>query len=419
MSEFVFKQNLVQKMQMSAAMQQSLAILQMPICDLTLWLQEQAEQNPLVAEQREEPMYPQQSHFTKKGLSPDEFPYRPSLFSHLMDQARQICSDKNTLQIFEWIIGNLEPSGFFPLTKESIPPSFAEKEVQKCLLSIQQFDPPGVGAKDLQESLLLQLEAGQKKGSLAYQILSEDLDKILSKNFTFLQKKYQIEYKKLKHLIRTEIASLDPFPGGRFSHHVFHHHPADVLLFEEGGKWKIKIAQPTFALESKFAHEKGSSEEERRFFQVHRKKAHQIISSLEKRKETLYRITNYLIQKQQNYLLGKSATLVPLTRQEVASKLNLHESTIARALAEKTLFSPLGTIPLKDLLSTELSQNISSDQAKKLLCKLIAEENKKAPLSDRELLEKMQILGVHCSRRTIAKYRQALRILPTYQRKSF
>lgn len=409
------QQSYVQKMQISLAMQQSLAVLQMPITDLQLWLQDQTEQNPLI-ECDEDFFYNKQTMGGKAPPSCDELPEQPSLFSHLMTQARQICSEKTKLKIFEWIIGNLEPTGFLPSEKETGLPPFASEDYQSCLRSIEQFDPPGIGAKNLEHSLLLQLEFLNKTESVAYKIIQHDFSRLLQKDFAFLQKKYQVELDILQRLIQTDIAPLDPYPGYRFCEKQINHLPIDVYLTEENGIWDIQIPQPTITVGN--LHQKTDSIEDRAFFSSHTKKARWILTALEKRRETLYKITSYLVVKQQDYLLGSSSSLVPLNGREIAKKLQLHESTIARALADKNLSGPLGIIPLNQLLSKNLTEDISCDQAKKLLLKLIAEENKKSPLSDRKLLEKMQALGIPCARRTVTKYRQSLHIPSTRQRKA-
>lgn len=398
-----------QKIQCSLAMQQSLDILQMPTEELSLWLEEQIEQNPMLDWKDCTPL-------KSGGLMNIDIAYEPSLFEHLMHQARQQTQDPTSLEQMEWIIGNLEDTGFFSLSLDTAPPHWDRKNLESLLSQLQQFDPPGIGARNLQESLLLQLKAHGKEKHFSFRLIQEHLENLLQGRLASIQKTCQIDEKTLQHAIHTDIACLDPFPGLRFQKKTSPSLVPDLFLVEEEENWKIEINEdrlPAYTIRSSLKNFSALSPEEKTLFKQQLEQAKKIHRMIEKRRETLYKVTHHLVKIQIRYLKGESSSLRPISMAEIATSLNLHESTIARALNYKYISCKCGIIPLKDLLSSHLSktaEHISSDQAQKLLQKLIAEENKEIPLSDQELLEKMRKVGVPCARRTITKYRQLLHI---------
>lgn len=418
-------QSSLQKMQMSASMQESLKVLQMPIEELTLWMQEKIEQNPLI-EWKEEisPFKEGYTSYSKGGHKRletpvlIEAPYKVSSFEYLMNQAHQMFSEKKSLKIAEWIIGNLEPTGFYPDPFKSIPSSFSLEEFKGCLEEIKQFDPPGIAAESMQESLLIQLKSQGKENTLSYLIIEQHLNDLLDGNFKQIQKKTQIDETSIRKAIQSDVASLDPFPGYRFHKEPSPLLSVDIFLIEEEELLKIYVKEPPLISEIIYPIGDSLSSEEKNFIKTCRSESKWIIQAIKKRSSTLKKVAEHLINMQRNYIQGNSNTLIPLSIQQVADKLELHESTITRAIADKNLSCPLGIIPLKSLFSKGLSEDISCDLAKKILRKLISEEDKRAPLSDRELLEKMQRMGIPCARRTVTKYRQNLHIPAKRIRKS-
>ncbi|MBS0627961.1 MAG: hypothetical protein JSS09_07105, partial [Verrucomicrobia bacterium] len=219
----------------SLAMRQALQVLQMPIGELKTWLNQVITQNPFLEWQEEPPLDLSEDKKIHYSHSLINIPDKPSLFSYLMTQARLIFTDKHLLKIAEWIIGNLEPTGFFPLSSIESSFSFDVKEIFLCLEKIKEFDPPGIGAKDVQESFLLQLKALKKENSLTFMIISDDFDALLSKKFSFLQKKYLINEQNMQKVLLEDIAILDPFPGYRFLPSSPLSLPVDIIFIPEEG----------------------------------------------------------------------------------------------------------------------------------------------------------------------------------------
>ena len=419
-------QSPLQRMQMSSSMQEALKVLQMPIEDLKLWIEEKIEHNPLIEWSEDEFLFEEPYTFYSKGghrrlEAPIliETPYQTSAFEYLMNQARLIFSNENSLKIAEWIIGNLEPTGFYPDPFNCIPSSFSLEEFKNCLEEIKLFDPPGIASGSMQESLLTQLRALGKENSLSYLIIKNHLNELLDNNFKEIQTKLCTDELSVHKALKLDIAGLDPFPGYRFNKEPSPPLPIDIFLVEEENEnLKVQVKELPLLKEKECFLESGLNTEEKAFLRTYKNESKWIIQAINKRSKTLKKVADHLINKQKQYIQGNSNTLNPLSIQQVAESLELHESTITRAISNKNLSCPLGIIPLKSLFSKGLSEEVSSDQAKKLLRKLISEEDKRAPLSDRELLEKMQRMGIPCARRTVTKYREILHIPSKRMRKA-
>jgi len=413
---FVTKPNLSQKktlkMGTSLVMQQSLRVLQMPIIELCEWLDQTVTENPLLEWEND-------SFSRPRYAGSNEYPdirKESSLFEHLMKQAYVAFGQGPLLNIAEWIIGNLEPTGFFTLSLSEIPFPCDENDRNLCLKEIKEFDPPGIAARDLRESLLLQLIALGKENSRVFQIVTTDLEAVIEKNFPYLKKKYNLKGEDSEKILK-ELSALSPFPGYAFDLTPTAPLSVDAVVLEQEDLCTIEIIEPTLPI-PKTLDLTSLNREDTAFCKSYETEGRQLVEAIKKRTRTLQKICTLLVKKQKAYLSLESVSLVPLTIEMLSSELGLHESTVTRALAEKNISCLRGIIPLKSLLSKGLTEELSSDCAQKLLRKLIAEESKRSPLSDRELLEKMRDLGVPCARRTITKYRKVLKIPSKRGRKS-
>jgi len=392
-------------MGLSMHMQQALRVLQMPIDALYTWLQDTITQNPFL-EWTETPIHPPLH---------DNIPSSaPSLFSHLMQQAKISVNQARTLSIIEWIVGNLDTSGLCSTSRQECPLLPSEQEWKECLTIIQSFDPPGIGAESLQESLLLQLASRNQQSSILYRIIQDDFSMLQKENYKKLQEKYHLSQQEQKKIYQ-QLYSLTPHPGAMFPSSCSLPLPIDIIVSLEEIS-PVEIVPVPLPKIKPIPNTLVSLEEIELCKQLHMQ-AKLTLQIIKKRNTTLHAIASYLIHTQKAFLEGSSSTLRPIHMQTIAHALQMHESTIARAIAHKHILSPRGVLPLKSLLSRTLIQEISCDAAQKLLQKLIQEENRSIPLSDQELCVKMQNLGVPCSRRTITKYRKTLRIPSSRQRK--
>ena len=401
------KQN--QQQMQTFAMQQSLHVLQLPLFELGEYVAQEVEDNSLLqweeGELFREERDPSQEEEEEKMRAYREslVRERPSLFQHVMQQAHLSFSSHEDLKIAEKIAGNLDERGFLnlPLTQER------ERAVLEI---IQTFDPTGIGAQNLRHSLLLQLRAQGQEESLATSLLSRHYDLLLKNNLPLLQRKIGCPLHELQNA-RSLIASLNFSPGALFSSEINRPVTVDLFLDHDGEKWTIRLSDeeiPPFRLA-------GPSRLPPKDFSLIRNdlaRAKWLINALYKREKTLRRIADFLIRKQERFLLGDRRICTPMTLQEMAQDLRLHESTITRAVAHKYLFCPAGLFLLRSLFSS------GKQEAAILLRDLIKRENKQAPLSDETLSLKLSAQGCDIARRTVAKYRNKLRIAPASQRRA-
>jgi RNA polymerase sigma-54 factor len=411
---------LQQKLMVTAGLQQALQVLQMPIIELAEWVKIQIEHNPLIEYQEvrkacapsEEA---QEIDFDKKSFSIlddlDEtftgavFPeekvekqaaspaYQASLFDHLMTQAQEAFTSKADLQKAEMIIGSLDQRGFLG------EGSFDEK----ILSVIQTFDPLGIAARDLRDSLLIQLRLQQKEKSPLYLAVRDQFDNLIQ------MKKFY-----------AELATLDFCPARRFHTELAPPLIPDVSVEKIADGWHIEINElplPQFRLSSISSSEKS----DQAYIRRHLAEGKWLLRILRRRHQTLKSIVLFLLKKQIDFFNGQPHKLHPLTFQEVAQELGLHESTIARAVGHKVIACPHGLFALRIFfsqgLSTASGQKISNRTAQTLIKEMIAREDKTSPFSDEALAHQLLSQGIKIARRTVAKYRQKLRIPSASDRK--
>ena len=403
-----------QMQMMTHAMQQSLYILELPTYELANYVSHEVQDNFLLefsGHSTSSEYDPGQRHQEAKVRAYQESLIREtlSLFQHLMNQARDVFETKEELSIAEWLIGNLDEKGFY------MPP-FKTKEEERILSLIQTFDPPGVGAQNLQQSLLIQLKAHGKEESLATTLLTDHYDILQSNNLVSLLKKLSCSSSELNAAIKT-IGALNIRPASSFREEYNPPITVDLTLDHDGEKWSIELCDehiPTFRFARHAFNNIGSiPPADKHVFHQHLSRGKWLFRALHKRENTLKRLAKLLIKKQELYLLGEKRTLEPLTMQEAAKELKLSESTITRAVRDKHLVSPAGTLPLRSFFSQ------AKKNGKILLKQLIQKENKQKPLSDDALALKLQAQGLPIARRTITKYRKQLRIAPASKRKTF
>jgi RNA polymerase sigma-54 factor len=401
---------------LSPAMLQAFSVLQMPVAELEQWLKTQIEENPILEWEEEvaeydTQKYKQPAHRTHNGET--FLAYQPTLFEHLMQQAQHCLETPEELDYAETIIGSLDENGFL----SELPDGLDPEKFQKVLSKIQLFDPPGIAALNLRASLSMQLRMKNKEKSLAYQVIEQHFENLLHNRLSLIQKKLQCTLPQLNEAIRKEIAPLDIHPGYRFCHKIVPLALPDLIIQQEEEGWKVEVygqQLPLFRINPEYL------DLQHPYVRNQKAAAQWIRRIVARRNETLRKIGLYLIQKQHAFFEGKSTSLVPLTMREMALHLNIHETTAARAIANKYLDCPQGLLSLRSFFShPSANLEVSTNSAKEILLKLIREENKSRPLSDQAIVKKMCALGLACSRRTITKYRQHLRINTASQRRKF
>lgn len=367
----------------------------------------------------------------RKVFLENSIPAPRTLFSHLMEQAKQTFDDQEDLEVAEEIIGNIDDKGYLQVSLEEISAltGYRVDRISNLLSQIQTFEPYGVGATTVQECLLIQLRCLEKQKTLAYQIIEKHYDDLLHNRIPLIQKKLGCSHQDVRHAIDQQIAKLDLHPGAWYSQPASIQIMPDVTVRQEDDKLIVEINDepiPTLRLNARYLRmldDETVPQETKEFIKQSVISAKWLVRNISQRNETLVRIVQYLTQIQKEFFIEPDGKLVPLTMREVAEELKLHESTIARAVANKYINSPRGLILLRSFFTnaytTNQGKDISSQTVREALQKIIEEENKKHPFSDETISKKLKEQGINCARRTVAKYRREFHIGNALQRKKY
>lgn len=354
-----------------------------------------------------------------------------SLFEHLMEQAKTTFSSKEELIAAEELIGNIDRKGFISNSLQEIAclSNIQTSLLKKILEEIQTFDPPGIAAKNLQESLLIQLKMKNKESTLAYKIVHQCYDDLIHNRFGNIKRILRCTAAEINQSIEQEISRLDVNPGAAYSKEHPQQIVPDVSIIQEDEGLVVSVNDewiPQVKLNSKYLkmlNNPSLNQETHDFIKHKIQSAKWLIKNIFQRNGTLERIGQHLAKYQRNFFIDPHGTLEPMTMKTVAEELELHESTIARAVANKYLYCDRGLFPLRHFFShgyvNAEGDDVSSKTVKHLLQELIDSEDRQHPHSDEILSKLMKERGISCARRTIAKYRAEMVIGNAQQRKKY
>ncbi len=337
-----------------------------------------------------------------------------SLAEHLIWQLRMANIDPLTESVAAVIIGNMDKNGYLQLPIEDIAFQTGHEieVVEKALRHIQALDPPGVGARNLRECLLLQLEANGQGDSLAARIVRDYLDLLEGKRYDKLSRELGATLEEVVAAANT-IASLEPKPGRNFGEGDVRYITPDVFVQKVGDDYVIVLNEeglPRLRV-SQFYRRMLSTEgnsDARRFVQEKMRAAAWLIKSIQQRQRTLYLVTASIVKFQREFLDRGVAYLKPMVLKDVAMDIGMHESTVSRATANKYVHTPQGIFELKYFFTSSLRANdgtedVSAESVKKRIREIIAAEDHRHPLSDQQIAEILANEKVELARRTVAK----------------
>lgn len=354
-----------------------------------------------------------------------------SLYDHLIEQSQEEFNSKEEIEAAAAIIGNINAKGYLssPLEEISMLNHIPMQILQTVLAKIQTFDPPGIGALSLRESLLIQLKLKHKEGTLSYRIIDAHFDALLHNRLSHIAKKLHCTPERINEAIQKEISHLNMHPGTNFSKEYVQQIVPDITISQEGELIAPMVNDdgiPNIKINYKYLkmyQDPSLPDQARNYIMQKILSARWLMRNIDQRNNTLYRIALFLIERQKAFFMNPKGELTPLTMKQVAEELQLHESTIARAVANKHLACDRGLFPLRHFFSgsyvNEEGEDISSTTVRDMVETLISQEDKKHPLSDMELSKMLKNKGITCARRTIAKYRSALEIGTAQQRKQY
>jgi RNA polymerase sigma-54 factor len=351
------------------------------------------------------------------------------LWDHLLEQLYQNngYAGRET-EVGEEIIGNIDDDGFLTCSIEEIAIATGEplEIVERVLARIQNFDPTGVGARDLRECLLLQIAEELGIDSLPYRIVRDHFEELSAHKYHDVARAMGITPQEVQ-AAADQIASFDPKPGRKYSEMPTSYVTPDLVVHEVDGRFVVVLndgelprlrISPSYQLLAQNGHFKGQAKE---FVQSKLNSANWIIQAIEQRRQTMLKVMHVILNRQHEFFEQGIQHLRPLTLKEVADEIGMHESTVSRVTNQKWVQTPRGVFPLKFFfssgLSTEEGEDVSARGVKARIEEMIGNENPKDPLTDQQIVEKLKSEGVNIARRTVQKYRDQLGILSSRYRK--
>ncbi len=351
-----------------------------------------------------------------------------SLTEHLIWQLRMADLDPLEESVAAIIIGNMDKNGYLQLAIEDIAFESGQdiEVVESALKRIQSLDPPGVGARDLRECLLLQLRAESLGDALPARIVADHLDLLEGKRYDKLSRDLGVTLEEVVNAAN-EIAALEPKPGRNFGEGDVRYITPDVQVHKIGDEYVIVLNEeglPRLRVSHFYRQVLGSegTSEAKRYIQEKMRAAAWLIKSIQQRQRTLYLVTASIVKFQRDFLDHGVSALKPMVLKDVAMDIGMHESTVSRATANKYVHTPQGIFELKYFFTSSLragdgTDDVSAESVKERIREIIGAEDHKRPLSDQQIAEMLAKENVDIARRTVAKYREMMGILPSSKRR--
>ena len=372
------------------------------------------------------------SHETPPADAPSQFDFisaTPGLGSYLQWQLTHLELTEQDIDLTTFIVCNLDGHGFLEATIEDICAygHCTEEEAEGCLRLVQSLDPPGIAARDIRESLLLQLDRLDYYDTLPYRIVEQHMGLLESRNYAQLARETGAPLKKVNEAVAV-IQDLIPYPGNEFSNEQTNYVTPDVYLYKIDGEFVIQLNDeglPHLQISSEYQQllkqKNALNSESRGYLRENKRNAEWFIKSIEQRQRTIYRVMESLLKFQRDFFESGSGAMRPLILRDVAEDIGMHESTVSRVTSNKYVHCPQGIYELKYFFSTAVTNadgdTVAAEAIKTRIRQLIAAENPVKPLSDNKISELLAKENISVARRTVAKYREQLKILPVKHRR--
>ncbi|MFO8163172.1 MAG: RNA polymerase factor sigma-54 [Desulfatiglandales bacterium] len=356
---------------------------------------------------------------------------KTNLYSHLMWQLQVGNLDEGQREIGEYIIGNIDSNGYLKASVDNIIKFThkSRKEVLNVLDVIHEFDPVGVGARDNRECLLIQLHFQGLDGSIAEKIVTNHMKDLEKKRYHHIAKSLDVSLEEVLKAVSC-IASLEPKPGRFYNDEETMYVTPDVYVYKIGDEFVILLNEdglPKLRISSFYkeilARQDNTSNDAREYIRDKLKSASWLIKSINQRQKTIYKVSESILKFQRDFFEFGASNLKPMVLRDVAEDIQMHESTVSRVMNNKYMYTPFGIFVLKYFLNSTIQSvdgvdKIGSLRVKENLKKIIREEDKSKPFSDQEIVNILARSNINIARRTVAKYREMLKILPSNQRKN-
>jgi len=353
-----------------------------------------------------------------------------SLQEHLIRQAELADTPDNVLKAMSYLVGSIDDRGFLTQNAPDVAlqSGLPLDAVQEAVRQLKTFEPAGIGASSLEECLLLQLQAKNRGDGLAARIIKDHFLLLTRRRIPEIARKLGVHTDDVQEAIE-EIGALDPAPGRRFAEDNNRVVVPDVTIEKDGDEWKIHLNSdyiPRLRISSTYKDliAKGSlSKGERDYLRERIRSGKFLINSIEQRQQTIERITREIIKVQGEFFDEGVSKLRPLTMTQIADVVGVHETTVSRAIANKYIKTPHGVFDFKFFFTpgyqNDSGASVSNTSVKEMINALISVEDRSHPLSDQEIVVKLQEKGINIARRTVAKYREELGQLPSNLRREY
>jgi RNA polymerase sigma-54 factor len=360
----------------------------------------------------------------------DSLVSEPSLQEHLMRQAEMAELSPQAMDAMRHLVSSLDDRGFLTQTPADVAlqTGLPLAEVQRAVATLKSFDPAGIGAANLPECLVAQLAAQGRGESLPARVVRDHFELLSRRRIPELARKLGVPADDVQAAIE-EIGRLDPAPGRRFADDNNRVVVPDVTVEKDGTEWKIHLNNdyiPRLRISSTYREmiAKGTlAKNERDYLRERMRSGKFLIDSIEQRQRTIERITREILTAQSEFFENGVAHLKPLTMTRIADIVGVHETTVSRAIANKYIKTPHGIFEFKYFFTpgyqAESGSSVSNTSVKEMIADLVAGEDKAAPLSDQEIVGQLLAKGITIARRTVAKYREELGILPSNLRRDY
>ena len=468
-------QSLALQQVLSPQLQQSLLVLQTPLLELRNLVQQEMETNPVLEELPDEPGpdaqdegessvddnfknefeklasldeewrdYMAQSASSgadgfrssaeakdKREFFFDSIAVQETLHQNLLGQLNQTALNAGDRKAAELIVGNIDDNGFLQSTPEemALNSGIAEEDFLKTLALIQGFHPPGVGARDLRECLLIQLKREGKENSLEYKIVSEHMEDLGRRRFPEIARRMGITVEEVQKAA-DNIGRLNPRPGQVFAAAPQNYVLPDVTVEKVDGEYQITLNDeqiPHLRISNLYkdiiASGNTQSGEVKDYIRDKIRSGKFLIRSIHQRQQTISNIAKQIVSRQHEFLEHGRSHLKPMTMAEVADAVGVHETTVSRAVSGKYMATPQGIFEMKYFFTpgyqTATGESMSNTSVKEAILDLVKREDGNQPLSDNEIVEILNERGIPIARRTVAKYRTELNILPSHMRRKY
>ncbi len=351
-----------------------------------------------------------------------------SLADHLDEQLRFATEDATVRRIGAEIIGNLDEDGYLRAELEEIAQRCAVSadEVAKVVELVQGFDPPGVAARSIQECLLLQLRRDPLPDPVSVEIIEAHFDDLSRRRYQDIARAMKLPLDRIMESVE-EIMGLEPKPGRRFGGNDSRYIVPDVFVYKLGTEYTVVLNEDGIprlrvnGLYRSLLRTPGSGDEAKQYVEQKLRSALWLIKSVDQRQRTLRKVTQSIVKFQRDFLDRGLSHLRPLSLRDVGEDIGMHESTISRVTTNKYVETPQGLFELKYFFHSGIASGdgemVSSVSVKKMIQDILAAEDPAKPQSDQEVAQALQKRGLTIARRTVAKYREELGILPSHQRR--